>query len=139
MSNDLTDVRGACLCGKVSFRLKGIAEAFYLCHCKRCRKATGTAHAANIFTEPGNIEWLSGEQNTRRYQVPEAKSFSRVFCTNCGSGVPYINRAGTRLIIPAGSLDTPIGFTPNCNIFWGSKVEWYEQGLLSQRYTEYLN
>ncbi len=38
--------RGTCLCGSVTFELCGEFQSFYLCHCHRCQKDTGSAHAA---------------------------------------------------------------------------------------------
>ncbi len=137
MSNDLEQVQGSCLCGKVRFRLSGTAEAFHLCHCSRCRKASGSAHVANIFTEPGNISWLAGEEYIKRFELPEAKRFAKQFCSNCGSPLPYLNRTGTKLVIPAGSLDTPLKFAPDDNIFWASKAEWYEGGRDSPKFDGY--
>ena len=137
MSKNLNNVHGACLCGAVKFTLSGVAESFHLCHCSRCRKATGTAHASNIFTQPENIKWGSGENNLKRFEVPDAKSFSKQFCINCGSSVPYINRAQTKLVIPAGCLNTPLSIIPDDNIFWGSRAEWYEDGRDSKKFEEY--
>jgi hypothetical protein len=42
-------VTGSCLCGAVSFEVSGAFDSFFLCHCSRCRKDTGSAHAANLF------------------------------------------------------------------------------------------
>ena len=39
---------GSCLCGEVRFEVTGDFERFFLCHCGRCRKDTGSAHAANL-------------------------------------------------------------------------------------------
>ena len=44
---------GTCLCGAVRFEISGSFERFYLCHCSRCRKGSGSAHAANLFFERG--------------------------------------------------------------------------------------
>jgi len=41
---------GSCLCGEVRFEIEGEFERFYLCHCEFCRKDTGSAHAANLFS-----------------------------------------------------------------------------------------
>ncbi len=137
MSNDLDQVLGSCLCGKVRFRLSGSAEAFHLCHCRRCRKASGSAHVANTFTGPDNISWLAGEECIRRFELPEAKRFAKQFCSNCGSPLPYLNRTATQLVIPAGSLDTPVTVAPDDNIFWASRAEWYEDGRDATRFDEY--
>ena len=137
MSKSIDGIDGSCLCGEITFRLKGTAEVFHQCHCSRCRKTTGSAHAANIFTRPENIEWLSGVQAVKRFDLPEARMFSKQFCTHCGSSVPFVSRSGKVLVIPAGTLTAPITFSPDDNLFWGSKAEWYEAGLGAERCDRY--
>lgn len=44
---------GSCLCGAVKYEATGVATRFLHCHCSRCRKATGTGHASNLFLQPG--------------------------------------------------------------------------------------
>jgi hypothetical protein len=41
-------MQGGCLCGAVRFEFDHAAGTFELCHCNRCRKATGSAYAAEI-------------------------------------------------------------------------------------------
>jgi len=48
----MTHVSGSCLCGQVTFESKDDFQQFHLCHCIQCQKATGSAHAANLFTAP---------------------------------------------------------------------------------------
>ena len=95
-----------------------------MCHCNRCRHSTGTAHASNIFTAPDNITWHTGTENIRRFELPEAKRFAKQFCAKCGSLIPYVNRAGTALVIPAGSLISDPGVEPQDNIFWDERAPW---------------
>ena len=52
--------KGSCLCGEVTFEIEGDFDNFYLCHCERCRKDTGSAHAANLFSSTAKLKWLSG-------------------------------------------------------------------------------
>jgi hypothetical protein len=73
-----TTLKGSCLCGAVKYEVTGDPKRFYHCHCSRCRKATGTGHASNLFLQPAALRWLSGEQQIRAFKVPEAKRF-----TNC--------------------------------------------------------
>src|SRR5262249_33599260 len=42
--------QGSCLCGGVTFVVEGEPLRVQNCHCQRCRKARGTAHASNLFT-----------------------------------------------------------------------------------------
>ncbi|MEM7134594.1 MAG: GFA family protein [Chloroflexota bacterium] len=137
MTRELKNVSGACLCGEITFNVNGQVSAFHMCHCTRCRRSTGTAHASNIFTAPDNITWLSGEANIRRFELPEAERFAKQFCLKCGSLLPYINRAGTALVIPAGSLIGDPGVVPQDNIFWDERAAWYDAGTASVKYAEY--
>ena len=117
-------LKGSCLCGAVTYEASGEPKRFYHCHCKRCRKATGTGHASNLFLQPGTLKWLSGEEQVREFKVPEAKRFANNFCTTCGSRVPRESAAMGLVFIPAGSLDdeSPIG--PQARIFAGSRAQW---------------
>jgi hypothetical protein len=99
---------------------------FALCHCSRCRKSTGSAHASNIFTDPGNITWHTGQSLVRRFELPSAERFSKCFCSECGSPVPSLSRDGKRLLIPAGSLNSDPGVRPHARIFLASRAAWYE-------------
>lgn len=128
---------GGCLCGSVQYEVSGDPLKFYHCHCRRCRKATGTGHASNIILENVNFRWLQGEALARRYKVPEAERFANVFCTNCGSPLPrYMPETG-RVVIPAGSLDSIPGIRPEARIFWDSRVEWSCSGDTLPVYAEY--
>jgi hypothetical protein len=130
-------IHGSCLCGEVKYRILGALEQFHFCHCSRCRKSTGSAHASNIFTAPDNIEWLSGEAQIKRYDLPTAERFARCFCTHCGSGVPYLSRNGQYLIIPAGSLDEDSGIRPQDNMFWPDRAPWYDAGIMAPCFDRY--
>jgi len=131
------ELKGSCLCGQVTWTVKGPFSGFHLCHCSRCRKDTGSAHASNLFALPGNIHWLSGQNQIKRFDLPEAKRFSTCFCIECGSSVPYVSRNGQTLIIPAGGLDDDPGVVPEDNIFWEDRTDWYEQGLKSEKFESY--
>ena len=125
--------RGSCLCGKVHFEIDSRVRRFYFCHCEQCRKLTGSAHAANLLSQPAEIRWLQGEKNVRRYDDANGRQFSHVFCVECGSALPFLNLSATALIIPAGSLDSPVDMEVTHNIFWGEAADWYEAGLQAPR------
>ena len=67
-----TILMGSCLCGAVKYEVAGEAKRFYHCHCSRCRKATGTGHASNLFLQPATLTWLVGQEHVRAFKVPEA-------------------------------------------------------------------
>jgi len=119
-----TTLKGSCLCGAVKYEASGEAKRFYHCHCSRCRKATGTGHASNLFLQPGTLRWLAGEDQVRAFKVAEAKRFTNTFCATCGGRLPR-QAAGTDIVmIPAGSLDGEAPIAPQARIFHGSRAGW---------------
>jgi hypothetical protein len=122
-------IQGSCLCERVRYRVTGPFEVFHLCHCSQCRRSTGSAHAANIFTSEDRLEWLAGEELVKRYTPDKPGVISKCFCSHCGSLVPYTSLKSGKLIIPAGSLNEAPGILPEDNIFWRDRADWYDAGL----------
>ncbi|MGB2742220.1 MAG: GFA family protein [Cognaticolwellia sp.] len=125
MTNIIT---GSCCCGDVAFTLEDNFNKFFFCHCEQCRKLTGTAHASNLFTSPTNINWVHGIDKIKRYDHQE-RSFSKAFCENCGSGLPFISQSGKSLIVPAGSLDNEPSKVLDAQIFCSEQAEWHNIGV----------
>lgn len=118
---------GSCLCGEVRFEVTGDFEHFFLCHCGRCRKDTGAAHAANLFSSTAKLHWLSGEDKVRTFRVPGTRH-ERSFCSACGSALPGLQMNGALLVVPAGSLDTAVDIRPDAHILVASRADW-DRGL----------
>jgi len=119
-------IKGSCLCGEVTYEYTGPVKVFQYCHCSRCRKFTGTAHASNIIGDPEDFKWLTGEDNLGRFELEEAKHFATSFCKKCGSSLPWLTQSKKAFIIPAGTLDTDPGVKPIHNIYCADKATWYE-------------
>ena len=117
-------LKGSCLCGAVKYEVTGEPKRFYYCHCSRCRKATGTGHAANLFLQPGTLRWLAGRERVVEYKVPEAVRFTNSFCSICGSRVPRQAPGADVVMIPAGSLDDAAPIKPQAGIFADSRADW---------------
>jgi hypothetical protein len=118
--------KGSCLCGAVSYQFHGPEYVFQYCHCSRCRKFTGSAHATNIIVAPDQFEWLTGADQVGRFEHPEAKHFATSFCRQCGSSLPWEAQSGGAVVIPAGTLDDDPEIRPSQNIFWKDRVAWRE-------------
>ena len=135
--NVVPRITGNCLCGQIEFELEDDFQFFNLCHCKQCQRATGSAHASNLFTAPGNIKWTKGEDRVRRYDVPD-RVISNAFCANCGSGLPYVSRSGKFLVVQAGLLNDPTNNpTPMRNIFWAERADWYDEALTAEHHDSF--
>ncbi|MCP4388004.1 MAG: GFA family protein [Gammaproteobacteria bacterium] len=129
-------ITGSCLCQAVTYQFHGPEYVFQYCHCSRCRKFTGSAHASNLIIDPKNFEWLDGEDMVGRFEPAEAKHFATCFCRKCGSSLPWQSQSGTAMIIPAGTLDQDPGIKPTQNIFWDSRAPWGEEVASLPHYAE---
>jgi len=103
--------------------MEGEFTRFMLCHCSRCRKITGSAHCANLFSISGKLTWLSGEDKLHLYRHPDT-NFARNFCSICSSTMPIYVAARDLVVLPAGCLDSDVELTPQAHIFTGSKSNW---------------
>lgn len=119
----MTTHSGSCLCGSVRFEVVGHFERFYLCHCEYCRKDTGSAHAANLFTSIGTLTWLSGQDKVKQFTLPGTRH-TKAFCIECGSALPKSLMNGAFIVVPAGSLDTELWLRPTAHIFVASRAQW---------------
>lgn len=118
-----SQLAGSCLCGSVRYTASGETQRFYHCHCQRCRKATGTGHASNLFLQ-GTLAWDSGEELIKHFKVPDAERFTNSFCRNCGARVPRFIEKLSMVMIPAGSLDDEPDIGVQARIFAGSRADW---------------
>jgi hypothetical protein len=118
--------RGSCLCGAVAFRIEGASIVARSCHCGRCRKGRGAAHATNMLVPIDALRFTRGEGDLAEYKIPEAKFFTQTFCRICGSKAPRIARDRGFAIVPLGSLDDDPGIRLREHIWVGSKAPWHE-------------
>jgi hypothetical protein len=126
---------GSCLCASVRYTVQGEPQVALHCHCSRCRKATGTGHATNMFVA-GTLTWDAGEALVRQFKVPEAQRFTNAFCSTCGGRVPRAIAGAGRVMIPMGSLDVDPGIEPQARIFQGSRASWSCSGQVLPLFDE---
>lgn len=122
-------IHGNCLCGGVQFEIQKISGPFELCHCHRCRKATGSAFYAGIYVNREDFRLLKGQEWIRAFEAPILEAppaYRSCFCSRCGSPVPDLQRDSLRIEIPAGLLDNDPGVSPDRHIFVDCKSSWYE-------------
>jgi len=105
---------GSCLCGGVQFQVVGEPARVGLCHCKDCRKTSGSAfHAYAVW--PRQAFQATGI--TSSYGA-------RSFCPTCGSRVPFVGEDEAEVTI--GSLDVAPteGLVPSYELWIGRRESW---------------
>ena len=129
---------GSCLCGAVVFEVGDIAGPFELCHCRRCRKASGSAYAACLDAKTEGYRLVRGKDVISSFEAPileRPPAYQVWFCSKCGSQVPDPEPSGERVEIPAGALDDTPPSTPDKHIYVDLKAEWDEIDEILPRFT----
>ena len=120
-----TKYNGGCLCGKVRFEISGEVQNIVYCHCSLCRKAQGSAFAANANVNINEFKFISGEQELTGYESTPGQT--KYFCKNCGS--PIMSKTDAmpgKVRVRLGTIDSDINEKPRAHIFASSKANWEE-------------
>jgi hypothetical protein len=116
---------GRCMCGDVRFEVHGKPGPVAYCHCQTCRRANGTAFAANAPVRAHYLKWIAGREGIREYESSPGKF--RAFCSRCGSPV-YSRRADDpeTFRIRLGTLDGDPGRRAFAHFWVSEKAPWFE-------------
>jgi hypothetical protein len=113
--------RGSCLCGEITYEVRGPLRNVIACHCTQCRKQTGHYMAA---TRANRKDLEVAEAGRLRWYRSSAQA-ERGFCGNCGSILFWRVDGGTDTSITAGTLDGPTGLVIEGHIFCADKGDYY--------------
>ena len=114
---------GCCLCGAVTYEVRGPLRDIVLCHCVECRRWSGAgagafaaAHDGDLVITGAALRWIESPDSRRNAR--------RGFCADCGTSLfwkaPELERTG----IAAGTLDAPTGLRVAAHIYTHQAVDW---------------
>jgi hypothetical protein len=114
---------GQCLCGGVRFEITGRLGPVIYCHCSRCRRASGSAFAANASVRASELRVVAGAALVVTYE--SSPGSERCFCSRCGA--PLFGRvpAAGLVRVRLGNLDADPGERARAHIWVGSKAPWF--------------
>ena len=114
---------GQCLCGGVTYEITGPLAPIQICHCADCKKAQGSAFAANIPVDRSAFT-LHGDVLLRAYASPTRTGKARVFCSRCGSHLySEITSDPDTIRIRAGTINEDITSGIDFHFFVDSKCK----------------
>ena len=117
--------QGSCLCGTIRYEIRGELGPIVLCHCAQCRKAQGSAFAANAPVRTSDFAIVAGSGSLAAYESSPGKK--RHFCRDCGSPIISTRDSAPDLVrVRIGTLDSLVHARPSAHIFAASKADWYE-------------
>ena len=132
----MPEIKGSCLCGKVSYYANAEPLFTFVCHCTTCQRATGSAFGVMIAL-PAAALTINGITKTYDFVGDSGKPKRHRFCLECGSGL--MNEGDVMpgvVIIFAGTLDNASWLKPTRQIYCDSAQPWVSLGGDMQRFTK---
>src|SRR5438067_2320081 len=122
MSQPVTD---GCLCGAVRYRYDGEIGPANYCHCKDCRRCTGSAFNIGVRIAALGFRIVKGTPKGFTKAGDSGDELTRHFCPDCGSPLYTSSpRHPDSLYVKAGSLDDPSLVQPARQNWTVSRVSW---------------
>jgi hypothetical protein len=120
----MAEIRGTgrCLCGEVTYEVRGPLRDIVLCHCIECRRWSGNAGAfaaarnEHLTVHGDTLRWIQSPESSRHAQ--------RAFCNACGSSMFWRAADAERTGIAAGTLDAPTGLQLTAHIYTQDAPDW---------------
>ncbi len=116
--------QGGCACGTVRYQLASEPLFVHCCHCLNCQRQTGSAFVINLLIETDRVDVVAGTPqavDVPRDDGPDQRIFR---CPTCQVAVFSQYTSPQLRFVRAGTLDDPIGVTPDVHIFTRSRVAW---------------
>ena len=116
---------GHCLCGCLRYAVSGEPLALLYCHCKECRRATGSSLNTSLFVHRNEFRLVSGKEALSYYESSPGNL--RHYCSQCGSPLfKLFPEPPDLMTVRAGTLDSDPGVRPSAHIWVSEKAPWYE-------------
>lgn len=114
--------QGSCLCGAVTYELRGDLRPSVACHCTQCRKTGGHYWSATQVpnenfhvTKDDGLKWFRSSDTARRG-----------FCTGCGASMFWQLDGEDATSVATGTLDGPTELQTEQHIFVADKGDYYD-------------
>jgi len=113
---------GSCLCGEVTLSFTKFERPFIACHCKQCRKQTGTYVTAGHVLDAELT--VNGAQHLTWYEASDIAK--RGFCRHCGSLLLWKKHKTDYTSIMAGCIDGSTDMPLGLHIYTDDKGDYYD-------------
>lgn len=121
----MTEVKGSCHCGNVSYAVHGNIVSVVNCHCELCRSLCGAAFASYVVVRQLELS-LQGQESLVSYTATDKAT--RHFCKICGTPIFNTNPVSypSLVMLYLGTVASSANLTPKLNVFCESKLPWVD-------------
>tara|TARA_B100000579_G_scaffold420007_1_gene419228 strand:+ start:637 stop:1104 length:468 start_codon:yes stop_codon:yes gene_type:complete len=117
---------GSCACGQVNYSIIGKPYFTQACHCKDCKKSTGSSYVIHSMIHEDDLS-IDGEVNSANLPTGSGAGQRAYFCTKCGVYIycKYkIAEPEKRIALRTKTLNDHNRFPPEAHIFVKDKDPW---------------
>lgn len=118
----MSQLKGSCICGAITFEVKGPLKAPDACHCWHCRKQSG--HIWVSTDVPRADIAIKGAETLTWYQATE--KVRRGFCSTCGCALFWDPVKLDWIGVAMGAFDEPTGVKIAIHGHASQKGDYYE-------------
>ncbi|KAI9802301.1 MAG: hypothetical protein M1833_001807 [Piccolia ochrophora] len=119
---------GSCYCREITYEVTLASPddaRTSLCHCKNCKKWTGSAFGITTKIAKDTFKITAGTPKEHVMDNGSGTMLHREFCATCGAGIlEYGENAGDFIYITYGTLDEPEKLPPKGEFFCKVKASW---------------
>lgn len=130
MSDTTSIHHGSCLCEAVKYTVGADPSLLYLCHCRNCQKASGSAFNANCFFPRSAFDVVHGKDSLTVFRFDGTGSGSvqhRHACGVCGSPLFILPEAKPEIVVVfASTLDNFDNFLPVQECWVKRRCSWLQ-------------
>ena len=135
--NSNQNLIGSCGCGKVKYNIKDDPLFTQACHCKLCKKSTGSSFVIHTMVFEDDLI-VEGEVSSSELDTGSGKGYRAYFCVNCGVYVYCkYNVSPGRVAVRTATLNNPI--FPQAHIYVKDKDPWIEIANNQTCYDEFYD
>lgn len=114
---------GGCLCGRVRFEAQGEPKWVAHCHCRSCRRHTGSAVATFVGYERTQVTFA----RSNRSQFASSPGVCRSFCSRCGTPIAYeADSAPGEIHLYLGTFDDPNAHVAHRHVYYAERLPWFD-------------
>ena len=115
---------GGCQCGAVRYEIEGPLPPVYACHCRECRRQSGSAFGLSM-PVPSEAFSIFGRLESHARPTHSGTRTHCFFCPACGARIFHRSeRAPDRVTVKAGTLDEADTLRPVAHLWVSRKQPW---------------
>lgn len=117
---------GGCLCGAVRYQVTGEPRAAFVCHCRFCQHASGSAFQIPVYFAKESVVFIGGPLSAYDHRMEgHGRILHLRFCPRCATKVGWtLERNPAVQGICGGTFDDPNWFKITAHLFAPSAVNW---------------